>query len=127
MLQSFSSWNLSADELAALWHGEVVQRKRLIKWECYSVACEEMMTFVSPDEATTASVLHTSTLSDTSHLPIHAFLAGKKMPQCSMIFGVYTKETPMDTTMQGIQSTSLHAVIQIAKLLHILSVHLNQC
>eukprot|EP00957_Ditylum_brightwellii_P012043 909730-Ditylum_brightwellii.AAC.1 len=41
-----------------------------------------MMTFVSPDEATTASVLHTSTLSDTLHLPTHASLTGKKTPQC---------------------------------------------
>ena len=82
MLQSFSRWNLSVNELAALWHSGVVQRKRLIKWEFYSVACEEMMTFVSPDEATTASLLHTSTLSDTSHLPTHASLAGKKTLHC---------------------------------------------
>eukprot|EP00957_Ditylum_brightwellii_P060135 4566705-Ditylum_brightwellii.AAC.1 len=46
-----------------------------------------MMIFVSPDEATAASVVCTSTLSDTSHLPTHASLAGKKVPQfmiCNM-------------------------------------------
>eukprot|EP00957_Ditylum_brightwellii_P155800 11861020-Ditylum_brightwellii.AAC.1 len=57
MFQSFSTWNLSANELAALWRGGVVHRKRLIKWEFYSVACKEMMTFVSLDEATTTSIL----------------------------------------------------------------------
>eukprot|EP00957_Ditylum_brightwellii_P023327 1761209-Ditylum_brightwellii.AAC.1 len=51
----FKNWNLSVNELAALWHGGAVHRKRLIKWEFYPVACEEMMTFVSPDEATTTS------------------------------------------------------------------------
>eukprot|EP00957_Ditylum_brightwellii_P026212 1982289-Ditylum_brightwellii.AAC.1 len=46
-----------------------------------------MMTFVSPDEATTTSVLCTSTLSDTSHLPTHVSLAGKKTSQC-MIYSM---------------------------------------
>eukprot|EP00957_Ditylum_brightwellii_P055627 4215330-Ditylum_brightwellii.AAC.1 len=41
-----------------------------------------MMTFVSPDEATTDSVVHISTLSDTSHLPTNASLAEKKVSQC---------------------------------------------
>eukprot|EP00957_Ditylum_brightwellii_P145890 11109254-Ditylum_brightwellii.AAC.1 len=41
-----------------------------------------MMTFISPDEATTVSVLCTSTLSDTPHLPTHATFARKKIPQC---------------------------------------------
>eukprot|EP00957_Ditylum_brightwellii_P209086 15360245-Ditylum_brightwellii.AAC.1 len=33
MLKSFSGWNLPADELTALQHCGVVQKKRLIKWE----------------------------------------------------------------------------------------------
>eukprot|EP00957_Ditylum_brightwellii_P188429 14344637-Ditylum_brightwellii.AAC.1 len=40
------------------------------------------MTFVSPDEAIAASVVYSSTLSDTSHLLTHTSLAGKKAPQC---------------------------------------------
>eukprot|EP00957_Ditylum_brightwellii_P054614 4138040-Ditylum_brightwellii.AAC.1 len=66
MLQSLSD---ELAKLAALQYGRAIQRKMFIKWESYSVTREEMMTFVSPDEATTALVVHTLTLSDTSHLP----------------------------------------------------------
>eukprot|EP00957_Ditylum_brightwellii_P062581 4748943-Ditylum_brightwellii.AAC.1 len=53
-------------------------RKKLIKWEFYFVPCEEMMTFVSPDEATTTVVENTLKMNYTSHLPTHASLVGKK-------------------------------------------------
>eukprot|EP00957_Ditylum_brightwellii_P180921 13783791-Ditylum_brightwellii.AAC.1 len=133
MLKSFSACNLSVDELAALWCGGVVQSKRLIKWEIYSIACEEVMTFVSPDEATTASVVHTSTLSDTSHVPTHASLTGKKVPLCMIcsmeesVLWCACKENTSGRKYARRTNTSLYAVHQIAKSLYILSIHLDQC
>eukprot|EP00957_Ditylum_brightwellii_P075103 5706657-Ditylum_brightwellii.AAC.1 len=81
MLQSFASWNLSADELAAQLCGEIARRKKLVKWEFYSVVSEDRMPFVSPDKAINAS-LNTSKMDNKSHIPIYTSIAVNKVPQC---------------------------------------------
>ena len=50
-LQAYSAWNLSVEEMMVNSRGGEIKRKRLVKWQFYAVAAEEMMTYVDKDES----------------------------------------------------------------------------
>ena len=52
MLQAFTAWNLSVDQMRTTQSrgGANRGRKKLLKWEFYAVAAEEMMNYVDEDE-----------------------------------------------------------------------------
>ena len=56
LLQAFSAWNLSVDEMKLKNRGGPVRREKLIKWQFYASAAEEFMTYIDHDEPTLAKV-----------------------------------------------------------------------
>ena len=55
MLHAFTVWNLSVDQIKTSRSRGMVTggRKKLLKWEFYAVAAEEMMNYVNEDEVET--------------------------------------------------------------------------
>ena len=49
-LQAFSAWNLSVHEMKKTKRGGEVKRERLVKWQFYAAAAEELMTYIDMDE-----------------------------------------------------------------------------
>ena len=50
VLQAFTAWNLSVDQIYEHRIGDSdVKRKKLLKWEFYSVLAEELMMYVDTD------------------------------------------------------------------------------
>ena len=56
LLQAFSAWNLSVDEMKEKNRGGEVKREKLIKWQFYAAAAEEFMTYIDQDEVTRATM-----------------------------------------------------------------------
>ena len=49
-LQAFTVWNLSVDTEERKTRGRGTNRKKLLKWEFYSIAAEEMITFANDED-----------------------------------------------------------------------------
>ena len=67
MLNAFSAWNLSVDELSNSSRGGIQQRYKLLKWEFYTTAAEEMMPYVDMDEIVEATEVEPT--GSSSHVP----------------------------------------------------------
>ena len=65
-LQAFTAWNLSIDDIDRKRRGGIQQRKRLLKWEFFSVAAEEMMTHSDAED----SMLQARQFHKQNHIPI---------------------------------------------------------
>ena len=83
LLQAFTAWNLSVDQIAENRRGNSeVKRKRLIKWEFYSVLAEELMTYVDTnnnedDNSGMSSILHLRNKTMRGHVPAPYFSFSK--------------------------------------------------
>eukprot|EP00957_Ditylum_brightwellii_P109418 8345990-Ditylum_brightwellii.AAC.1 len=56
ILNSFAVWNLLVDEPKAELQGGYVTCFKLIKWEFYSIASEELMAYVHAEDGTSGSI-----------------------------------------------------------------------
>ena len=82
MLNAFAAWNLSVEQIQGISRGGSTNkhRQRLVKWQFYAVAAEELMNYVDPDEETTRTIQHNQ---DTDHKA--CFIPkdfAKKQPHC---------------------------------------------
>ena len=91
-LKDFTAWNLNVDEIDRTRRGGIQQHNKLLKWEFYYVAVEEMMTCSDGED----NILQTRKLHKQNHVTIQ-LLRGKekenviKAPtcmKCSMEEGV---------------------------------------
>ena len=73
LLQAFTAWNLSVDQLQQNRRGNSdVKRKKIIKWEFYSVLAEEMMMYVDSshgDDDTDTNKNMSMTTTMKGHIP----------------------------------------------------------
>ena len=84
MLQAFTAWNLSVDQVRTTGSrgGVYRERKKLLKWEFYAVAAEEMMNYVDEDEVEKGVVLLEPT-PEAQHKPqIITRQSSAKNPTC---------------------------------------------
>ena len=65
-LNAFTAWNLSVTESDRTRRGGIQQRNKLLKWEFYSVAAEEMMTYSDGED----NILQARQLHVQNHVPI---------------------------------------------------------
>ena len=66
-LQAFTAWNLATNIEDRNRRGGVVNHRELKKWEFYSVASEEMMTYAEYDDDASGQQAHGQ---GTSHTPV---------------------------------------------------------
>ena len=66
-LQAFTAWNLATNSEDRNRRGGVVNHRVLKKWEFYSVAAEEMMTYAEYEEHASEQQAH---VQGTSHIPV---------------------------------------------------------
>ena len=81
-LQAFTAWNLSVPMLKYSTRRIYNKREVLVKWQFYSVAAEEMMSYVDLDEA--ESIFSPSSDSFRQHAPrsIPKDYSEKRYPHC---------------------------------------------
>ena len=82
LLNAFSAWNLSVDAQQANSRGGEVRRNKLLKWQFYATAAEELMAYIDEDEA--ESILTPTAYSLQGHAPrpITKEYSDKKYPHC---------------------------------------------
>ena len=66
-LQAFTAWNLATNSEDRNRRGGVVNHRELKKWEFYSVAAEEMMTYAEYEDDASEQQAH---VQGTSHIPV---------------------------------------------------------
>ena len=83
-LQAFTAWNLSVGAEERRTRGRGTDRRNLLKWEFYSVAAEEMMTFADNEDI----AIEDRRIFSESHVPIpiprekNKRESGMKVPTC---------------------------------------------
>ena len=81
LLQAFTAWNLSVDQMHENRRGNAeVKRRKLIKWQFYSVLAEELMMYVDSNEDEETMGLSKSSVNRTmqGHVPASYFSFDKE-------------------------------------------------
>ena len=82
LLNTFSSWNLSVDAQQVDNRGGEVRRNKLLKWQFYATAAEELMAYIDEDEAENILTPKAYSVQGHSPRPITKEYLGKKYPHC---------------------------------------------
>eukprot|EP00957_Ditylum_brightwellii_P203380 15334380-Ditylum_brightwellii.AAC.1 len=127
-VQQWMGWDVhyavcpNADEFAAQSCGGVAQRNKLVNLEFHSIAAEEMMAFVSPDEEITASL--DASKMNKPHISTHISLAEKRHKYARHI-KYFTSHSAPDCNIIAHTITQGDHTYYMTKITHPLAVELG--